>query len=914
MKWIKEGFEEFSKGTLENGGQNLYVSKKGVLQRIFQYDVNQDGYPDILFACSQSMFERPPVHVYQDLLHEKQPLMLPSGGTYDGILADLHGTGCEDLVISCQNNGTHSDLTAIIYFGSPEGYTERYKMELPAPNSMGVCAGDFNGDGKMELMFLSHGKLRMFYQKDKGFNPADFVDYPIEVGCFVAADFDGDGYCDLCIKDTNGRVGVLFGTPNGIQPDNICWIDAEGTNESLVEQGGSTAGLVVSVTQWRPCVITLDGVQYLFCVKGDQVKLYTCDDTRSFITAIEFTCPGAVGAVAAPFQGTQHDDLAVAVFAGRNEIADCRIYLGGKSGIEHDNYATVSVVGAVSVTAAKLDGYKAIFCRTGEKIEQDVLSPVVQITPAGEAQVIETVLGGDCAHILAGHPDGNQEHDQIVVLNHIMNRKQGHEDIYIYLGGDDGYVPERKICLLGHSSVDGVMADFFDSGFVDVLVSNCCEDAPHLDHGSYIYINDGKSFDPDRKMIVPSVRAHGAAVGDFRKSGYLDIAFGGYENREIRIFHGSEAGYSLDNCTKIVLGPEEEGYTPKKYNEGDVWNDGMTQEQQNWLTEFGEVRWLLAADFNGDGWLDLFVSEITGPRCFIFWGGPEGFSKERMQTIQTDGTASATVADLNGNGYPDLIIAQHMSTKKTVRQESYITVYWGGPDGYQENRKMQLPANCANAVTVGDYNGNGQLDIYATSYNNGRCRDLLSFLYKNKNGNFSILDVQYLFNHSGSGCVSGDFNGDGYTDLVVACHKEYGNHDAHSFIFWGGPDGLSESRKTVLPATGPHGMCTVDPGNIMDRGPREWYTSEARVLPEGMILNSLSWEGECTSTSWVELEVRAAESEEALCNSRWISVENGTDLRELKLRGTIQYRIALCANCSCGTPRIKKVEVDFCEA
>ena len=72
MKWITEGFEAFAQGQMENGGQNLYVSKKGVLQRIFQYDINQDGYPDLLFANSQSMYERPPVHVYGDVLKSEQ--------------------------------------------------------------------------------------------------------------------------------------------------------------------------------------------------------------------------------------------------------------------------------------------------------------------------------------------------------------------------------------------------------------------------------------------------------------------------------------------------------------------------------------------------------------------------------------------------------------------------------------------------------------------------------------------------------------------------------------------------------------------------------------------------------------------------------------------------------------------------
>ena len=34
--WKKSGFNDFSKGTFGNGGQNLYVSANGVLQ----YDTN----------------------------------------------------------------------------------------------------------------------------------------------------------------------------------------------------------------------------------------------------------------------------------------------------------------------------------------------------------------------------------------------------------------------------------------------------------------------------------------------------------------------------------------------------------------------------------------------------------------------------------------------------------------------------------------------------------------------------------------------------------------------------------------------------------------------------------------------------------------------------------------------------------
>ena len=893
---------------MENGGQNLYVSKNGVLQRIFQFDINNDGYPDLLFANSQSMNERPPVHIYKNPLESREHVSLPSCGTYTGIFADLFHSGCDDLILACQNNGTHTDLTAILYFGGPEGLSERCRMELPAPNAIDVAAGDFNHDGRMELVFVSNDRLRLFFQRDRGFNPADFIDYDIPAACLAATDLDGDGFCDLIIKDPDGNVGVVFGSSDYLNADGIVWLRTS-DKKAAASEGSSTAGMAASRTEWQPSTIVINGKTYFSVIQGKDICLYRCKADRTFERDWKLCCPNAISVAAADLTGNGFDDLAVAVFRGRDETAACRIYLGSEYGLSENSFAQYPVKGAVSVTIARLPNPCVVFCRTGETVKQEVASPVLEVDVSGAVRKVSEIVGGDCIRILAGRPDGNENCDELAVLNHKMNRLQGGENIYIYLGSKDGYQAGRRIELPGHSAVEGTMCDFFDRGHVDVLVTNSFEDATFLDDGSYLYLNDGKKVDPSRKINIPTVRAHGCAVGDFRKSGYLDIAFGGFRNRELRIFHGSENGYCLENCTKIVLGPDEGNYEPYHYTKGEPWAVGVTEDEEKRIAEFGQVRWLMAADFNSDGWLDLFVSEILGPRSFIFWGGPEGFSKKRMTVLETDGVASAAVADLTGNGYPDLLLAQHMSTKKNMKYESYITVYWGGADGYSENRKMQLPANCANSVTVGDYNGNGLLDIYATSYNNGRSRDLLSFLYKNKNGSFSAQNVQYLFNHSASGCVSGDFNGDGYTDLAVACHKEYGNHCSHSFIFWGGPDGLSEDRKTILPTIGPHGMCTVDPGNIMDRGDKERYTSEIKKIPDGSIVREITWEGECSSTSWVEVELRAAASLEKTQTAEWIKVRANADLTNCAFSGYIQYRLSLCARCGCGTPRITKVIV-----
>ena len=45
--WTTCTFEDFRKGSFGNGGQNIYVSANGTLQRIHHSDINLDGEVDL---------------------------------------------------------------------------------------------------------------------------------------------------------------------------------------------------------------------------------------------------------------------------------------------------------------------------------------------------------------------------------------------------------------------------------------------------------------------------------------------------------------------------------------------------------------------------------------------------------------------------------------------------------------------------------------------------------------------------------------------------------------------------------------------------------------------------------------------------------------------------------------------------
>ena len=44
--WVHRGFEAFSRGAFDNGGDNLYVNNKGIIEMIHRFDVNNDGHVD----------------------------------------------------------------------------------------------------------------------------------------------------------------------------------------------------------------------------------------------------------------------------------------------------------------------------------------------------------------------------------------------------------------------------------------------------------------------------------------------------------------------------------------------------------------------------------------------------------------------------------------------------------------------------------------------------------------------------------------------------------------------------------------------------------------------------------------------------------------------------------------------------
>ena len=480
-------------------------------------------------------------------------------------------------------------------------------------------------------------------------------------------------------------------------------------------------------------------------------------------------------------------------------------------------------------------------------------------------------------------PDADRP--DLLFVNH-YSRKIFEVSPTIYYGGSDGFSPERSQEVRGVGAVEAICCDLNDDGLVDLVLANSAHNCESRGPGSFVYLAGADGFPKEPSIVLPTRSAHGGGVGDLDHDGYLDLVVTGYFNPDILIFRGGPDGFDTANPQRIRME-----------------RDGVVYDY---------CLWLALADLNNDGWLDIIAPQGNGhERCLVLWGGPDGYSMERVQLLAAFNTMSARAADLTGNGYLDLIVGG-AQTSPEGPHDSFVSVYWNGPDGLSDERKTMLPANHVNAMSIADFNNDGLPDLFVCSYADGRVRDLDSYIYWNREGRgFSAADRTRLFTHSATGCMAADFDEDGWIDLAVANHKVWGDQVAYSEVWWNGPDGFSKERTTRLPSQGPHGMSAAGTSNAADGGPEEYYVSAPFELPDGARAAAVSWDADVPAKTWVKAQLRAADTAERLKREPWPAgwLENGG--RTSAPGKWAQYRLALGAVNSGRTPRVARVEVRY---
>jgi hypothetical protein len=146
---------------------------------------------------------------------------------------------------------------------------------------------------------------------------------------------------------------------------------------------------------------------------------------------------------------------------------------------------------------------------------------------------------------------------------------------------------------------------------------------------SGIYWGGPGGFSADRRVGLPTNRVNAVALHDVNNDGFEDIIFANGEGRFSYVYLSDRGNF--DPRRRIEL-------------------------------PTSDARGCAAADLNRDGFPDIVFTnhEVSGnplTASYIDWGGPNGYSAQHPQELETVGAWGLSLADLNRDGRPDIVIS-----------------------------------------------------------------------------------------------------------------------------------------------------------------------------------------------------------------------------------------------------------------
>ena len=344
------------------------------------------------------------------------------------------------------------------------------------------------------------------------------------------------------------------------------------------------------------------------------------------------------------------------------------------------------------------------------------------------------------------------------------------------------------------------VGDFNNDGFEDLYVSYWS--------GGVLYRNngDGTFTDVSERAGLAGAKGRwgaGCCFLDYDRDGRLDLFVASYVNYDpARAPRPGQSAQCRYNEISVPCGPQGfAGGTNRLYrNRGDgTFEDvsersGIVNPRGSTVASFQEKDWrptgsygmgAVAADFDNDGWPDIYVACDTAP-SLLYRNNRDGTFREIAVpagcAFDENGTAlsgmGVSVADYDGDGALDIV--------RTNFSDQITTVYRNNGDGGFQDASIGAGMGVNRkylgfGVAFGDFDNDGWKDLFIANghvYSQLAARQLhigyrqRRTLYRNLgNGRFADVSAQsgpgILALHAGRGCAIGDLDNDGRLEIVV---------------------------------------------------------------------------------------------------------------------------------------------------
>jgi hypothetical protein len=632
-----------------------------------------------------------------------------------------------------------------------------------------IAVGDFNGDHKLDVAVALAATDSIAIELGNGdgtFQVPETIGLPAgsEPEAIVAGNF-GNGLTDLAVADTGtSAVSILMNNGNGtfqvLSPIQLPGVGPVSITAGDFEENGRLDLAVADFLSGDVTILSNQGAGNFVpltpitlppgstpvsVVSGDfgtgQLDLAVADYSNSVVDILQGDGHGNLALAssllvgAAPFSivagdfGNGHLDLATAS-ANTNSVS---VLLGNGDGTFQP--ATEVPVGTtpLALVTGDFNGDGRLDLATGNAGSNDI-SVLLGKGDGTFEEPIANPVGYGAAAVATGDFTGNGNLG-VAVIN------QGSDSVTILPGNGDGTFQQSITIPLppGSDPTSIVAADFNGDGRTDFAVTDTLldvEPSGELFGAVSIFLNNGDGT----FQALPPIPVPGGPIaittGDFTGNGRVDLAVADTGASTITILLNNGDG------TFRPLLPMPLAYS---YSLPDS---------------------IVSGDFNGDDHDDLAVADVGTDDVTVFFGNGNG-TFQAPQTIWTGPGAyilSLVAGDFRNNGITDLALASHGLSGDSVQ------VFMGNSQGPLAPLAPIVLGLNADPVSIaaGDFTGNGLLDL-VTADSNGSGTDDYSIFLQNPDGTFQGPAPLALGGLGGSTAVTtGDFTGDGRTDLAIA--------------------------------------------------------------------------------------------------------------------------------------------------
>ena len=901
--WVEDSFEDFADGKLDAAGQNLYVSRDGALRTIHRFDLNRDGYLDLIFNSTHDNFTYIPATL--GLLESSRRVRraeLAVEGSIGVVLEDLNRDGHLDAVFCPNRSGLQKPRRLLtILWGGEEGWSNRRSHgQLPVNGALAVAAADLDRDGWPDIATLNQAAwlpgqpqgniLRIFWGSPEGFLLTDTAELGIPQALDLAAgDFDGDGFKEAALLSGRGVVEVVRGraapgSPRDLVRQEVALPGHEGLCLTAADaDGDSRIDLLVGTDRGK-----------VYFVGGKAGPGWGEPDT--------WAAPNASHIAVGYLNGDAHPDLVLTDFtlarAGGGEAAGAaesvgepvQVLWGSANGFDSGRSSGLAIAYARSSAVGDLDGdghqdLSVAVHQSSKQFETDSLvffgtgSSLLDQHPL----TLRTLGATDTAIV----PPGGSLPGRVLFCNSLGGTVAERVPLHVYWGGSGGFSASNRWEIPFQSGYEASAADLDRDGYPDLIVLNSqhAGEAAAMDPtaGANILWGGPGGFDPEGRRTVVRERNLGSSnVADLNRDGYLDLVLGAFEAKKGK------------NYLVIRYGSKE-GFTPA----------GRLALPFDYRTVGS-----LVADLNGDDWLDTAFVSSQQNRLHILWGGPEGFSTERRSQLRIPFPISLETADFNGDGQLDLAVGSYMDPV-SHHHDMGLSIFWGDRGEFRPSNAQWLPGFTPIGIAVADFDGDGHLDLFSPHYLAELTREsVASYLYWGGPQGFGTRNRTILITDSAHDAMAGDFDQDGRLDLAVSCHTRDGNHHTDSKVFYNDGNRFRNPRVEYLPTIGTHWMWIQDVGHIHHRQWKQVYRSSVFAWDREVSGGRLTIRAEQPQGTGLSFQVRSSTTEKGLAEEAWQPLEEGTfDLSPGDRR--LQYRAVLESGNGDLYPVLDRVEIQL---